>query len=120
MIIADTSIWIDHLRTHNQVFGRLLVDAQILIHPFVVGELAVGNLKDRNKLLRELADQPKAKKALDTDVLVLIDNNKLFGRGIGYVDAHLLASARICEAKIWTTDKRLHTAAVELGLASAY
>ena len=120
MILADTLIWIDHLRSNNSVFGRLLVNGQILVHPFVIGELAVGSLKERNKLLRELADQPEAKKALDTDVLVLIEQNKLFGRGIGYVDAHLLASARICEAKIWTNHKRLHLAAVELGLASVY
>ena len=120
MILADTSIWIDHLRSNNSVFSRLLANAQILVHPFVIGELAVGTLKERNKLLRELADQPEAKKALDADVLVLIENNKLFGRGIGYVDAHLLASARICKAEIWTNDKRLHSAAVELRLASVY
>ncbi len=120
MILADTSIWIDHLRSHNSVFGRLLVDGQILIHPFVIGELAVGSLKERKKLLRELSDQPEAQKAHDTEVLALIENNKLFSKGIGYVDAHLLASARISESKIWTNNKRLHAAAVELGLASVY
>ncbi len=120
MIIADTSVWIDHLRAQNALFGRLLVEEQILVHPYVIGELAVGNLRERGKLLRELADLPEAKKALDSDVLTLIERNELFGKGIGFIDAHLLASARICNAKIWTTDKRLHAIAVNLGLADAY
>jgi predicted nucleic acid-binding protein len=120
VILADTSIWIDHLRAPNALFGRLLVEEQILVHPYVIGELAVGNLKERNKLLRELADQPQAKKALDSDVLVLIERNELFGKGIGFIDAHLLASTRICKAKLWTTDKRLHAIAVNLGLAEVY
>lgn len=120
MILADTSVWIDHLRVHNAMFSQLLAVGQILVHPFVVGELAVGNLRERGKLLRELADLPEAKKALDSDVLILIERNELFGKGIGFIDAHLLASARICNARIWTTDKRLHQIAINLGLADAY
>jgi hypothetical protein len=74
VILADTSIWIDHLRAPNALFGRLLVEEQILVHPYVIGALAVGNLKERNKLLREMTDQPPAKKALDClgRVLVLL------------------------------------------------
>jgi predicted nucleic acid-binding protein len=120
VILADTSVWIDHLRASNAMFSRLLIEGQILVHPFVIGELALGNLKDRRKFLQELSDQPHAQKALDTDVLVLIEQNHLFGKGVGFIDAHLLASARICNAQIWTTDKRFHEVAVNLGLAHAY
>jgi predicted nucleic acid-binding protein len=120
MILADTSVWVDHLRKPEPVFWQLLEQQLVFVHPYVVGELALGNLKDRAQFIAELKKQPQAKKALDGDVLTLIENNKLFGKGIGYVDAHLLASARICNAKIWTRDKRFHAVAINLGLAELY
>jgi predicted nucleic acid-binding protein len=120
VILADTSIWIDHLRSHNALFARLLADAQILVHPYVIGELAVGNIKERRRLLLDLSDQPQAPAAHDNEVLTLIERNELLGKGIGYIDVHLLASARLCKAKLWTTDKRLHAIAVGLGLSNAY
>lgn len=120
MILVDTSVWIDHLRARNAAFSQLLAEGQILVHPYVFGELAVGNLRERKKFLEELSDLPKAKKALDSDVITLIEHNELFGKGIGFIDAHLLASARICNAKIWTTDKRLYAISVNLGLSDAY
>ena len=120
MNLADSSVWIEHLRKPDAAFSRLLALQQILVHPFVVGELLLGNLKEREKFIAELALQPAAKKARDGDVLELIENNTLFGKGIGYIDAHLLASAKICNAKIMTRDKRLYAAAINLGLADMF
>lgn len=120
MILADSSVWIEHLRNPQPVFWRLLEQQQVYLHPFVIGELALGNLRNRSKFIAELQKQPQASKAMDGDVLALIENYSLYGRGIGYVDAHLLASARIHHAKIWTRDKRLSAAAIDLGLAEIY
>lgn len=96
----------------------LLGDGKVLGHPFVVGELALGNLRQRDAFLRDLIDLPQAAVAEDEEVLRFIDREKLSGRGIGYVDAHLLAAVRLTpDAKLWTRDRRLQTVAAELGLA---
>ena len=94
MILVDTSVWIDHLRTGDPVLAGLLDRAAVLGHVFVRGELACGNLRRRDEILALLADLPQAVVATDDEVLELIERRRLMGRGIGYVDAHLLVATR--------------------------
>lgn len=118
MILADTSVWIDHLRAGDRQLERLLEAALVLAHPFVIGELALGRLRQREALLSALQNLPRATAATDTEVLTFIDLHGLAGRGIGCVDAHLLAAARLTAgALLWTRDRRLAQIAEELGLA---
>lgn len=118
MILVDTSVWIDHLRSGDNRLVTLLQASDVLAHPFVAGEIALGNLKQRHTVLAALANLPQARVANDSEVLHFIDRNNLAGSGIGYIDAHLLASARLdTGTKIFTRDKRLRTVAVRLGLA---
>ncbi len=90
----------------------------VLTHPFVIGELALGNLGARETILSDLSDLPRAVVATDSEALYFIDHHALFGRGAGYVDIHLLAAVQLtADAELWTRDKRLHGIAVQLGLA---
>ena len=117
MILVDTSVWVDHLRANDKALVALLDTGAVLAHPFVIGELALGNLRQREIVLNALCDLPQASAATDAEVLEFIDRHTLFGRGIGYIDAHLLAAVQLTAgATLWTTDKRLHGVAVELGL----
>ncbi len=119
MILVDTSVWVEHLRLASAILTELLDDGEILGHPFVLGELALGNLRQRDAVLSDLRDLPQAIVAEDEEVLHLIDRHALFGRGIGYVDAHLLAAARLTAgSKLWTRDRRLQAVAAQLGLAA--
>ena len=111
MILVDTSIWINHLRTPSRLLGQLLELEQVLVHPFVVGELACGNLANRKEIIALLHSLPSAPKADDDEVLFFIDRHKLMGRGLGLVDIHLLASATIGTAYLWTADNNLGLAA---------
>ena len=118
MILVDTSVWVDHLRASDKALAALLDAGVVLAHPFVIGELALGNLRQREIVLTALSDLPHASVATDVEVLHLIDRHALFGRGIGYIDAHLLAAVQLtAEAELWTMDKRLHDVALQLGLA---
>ena len=118
MILADTSVWIAHLREGSPVLAEALENARVLKHPFVIGELACGNLTNRKEVLRLLGALPKAPTATDHEVLTFIEQNALMGRGVGYIDVHLLASVALAaSARLWTLDKRLATIAVELGFA---
>lgn len=118
MILVDTSIWIDHFRTGDSELSALLQDSHVLAHPWVTGELALGHLSRRSEILGLLHNLPQATVATDVEVLTLIDNQQLFGLGIGYVDAHLLAATMLTTgARLWTRDKRLATVAVQHGLA---
>ena len=118
MILVDTSIWIDHLRTGDPELGELLRDGQVLAHPWVTGELALGHLSRRSEILGLLHNLPQATVATDDEVLTLVDKRQLFGLGIGYVDAHLLAATKLTTAaRLWTRDKRLAAVAVQHGLA---
>ncbi len=118
MILVDTSVWVDHLRATDAVLASLLGATMVLTHPFIIGELALGNLRRRETVLSALSDLPPANVATDAEVLHFIDRHTLFGRGIGYVDIHLLAAARLTTgAKLWTRDKRLHGIALQLDLA---
>jgi predicted nucleic acid-binding protein len=115
MILVDSSVWIDHLRHGEAELVAALQQSQIMVHPFVLGELACGNLKNRNQILSLLESLPAAAMASDAEVRAFIDQHALMGRGIGYIDVHLCASARLSGAQLWTRDKRLHAVASELG-----
>jgi len=118
LILVDTSIWIDHLRARDDQMVALLDSGMVLTHPFVIGELALGNIAARESVLRALSRLPRASVATDAEALHFIDHHALFGRGAGYVDIHLLAAVKLTgDAKLWTRDKRLHGIAVQLGLA---
>jgi predicted nucleic acid-binding protein len=110
-VLVDTSVWVDHLRHGNRVLAQLLEQAEVVTHPFVLGELACGQLRQRELVLSTLAALPQARVATQDEVLHLIDAFRLMGRGLGWVDAHLLASARLERMGLWTLDKRLATAA---------
>lgn len=118
MILVDTSIWIDHLRTGDPRLVGLLQDGHVLAHPWVIGEIALGHLSRRDEVLGLLHNLPQATVATDVEVLSLIDNQHLFGLGVGYVDAHLLAATMLSsDARLWTRDKRLAAVAGQHGLA---
>jgi predicted nucleic acid-binding protein len=117
MILVDTSIWVDHLRSGDEHLTELLGEGQVLTHPHVVGELALGSLTNRGVVLDALKNLPQAPVATHDEVLRLIEENELFGTGIGYIDAHLLAAVRLAPgARLWTRDKRLHRASAGLDL----
>lgn len=117
MVLVDTSIWIDHLRRGIRRLENLLMDAGALCHPFVIGELACGNLKNRAEIISLLQSLPMAPMIESHEFLFFIDQNQLMGKGIGFVDVHLLASAQLAGAALWTADKRLKSLANELKLA---
>ena len=118
MILVDTSVWVDHLRAGDPVLVDLLESGQVIVHAFVIGELALGGLGNRDTVTGALRDLPRAVMASDDEVLGFIDGESLAGLGIGYVDAHLLASARLTgDTWLWTRDKRLDSAAARLALA---
>jgi len=118
MTLVDTSIWIEHLRGGSAELATLLLGTQVLMHPFVVGELACGNLQNRQEVLSLLDRLPGSKFASHYEVRYFIEQNRLMGCGIGYVDAHLLASAALTPgSKLWTTDLRLAAVAADLQLA---
>jgi len=118
VVLADTSVWVAHFRVADIRLVRLLNEDDVLMHPFVLGELAMGNLAHRREVLDNLADRPGVTLATDAEVLHMVDAHGLFGLGIGYIDAHLLAAVRLTGgAALWSFDKRLDAAAERLGLA---
>lgn len=117
MILVDTSIWIDHLRQCDERLSKLLNQGLVLAHPFVIGELALGSLQNRAAILGALQDLQQAPVATESEVLSFIEQNALYGIGIGYIDAHLLAAVRLSPGTtLWTRDKRLLAAGTSLGL----
>jgi len=119
VILVDTSVWIDHLRRGDATLAALLESANVVTHPFVVGELACGSLRPRSEVLRLLSDLPMATMATHDEVMHFIAAQSLGSRGIGYVDVHLLASAAIDKCKLWTRDKALGVQCARLGVAFA-
>jgi predicted nucleic acid-binding protein len=107
MILADTSVWIDHLRHGNQRLAQSLADAQVLVHPFVIGELACGTLRARSEILSLLARLPAVRAVSHEEALHFLDTRKLSGRGLGWIDVHLLAAAVASRITLWTLDRRL-------------
>ena len=117
MIIVDTSIWIDHLHKGDQIMARLLADDAVMLHPFVLGEIALGSLRNRKKVLTELETIPVAPMVAIEDVLELIERQGLSGSGIGLIDAHLVASTLLdADDLLWTKDRRLAAVAEKLGI----
>jgi predicted nucleic acid-binding protein len=118
LILVDTSVWVDHLRSGDAQLAALLERGSVLMHPFVVGEIACGSLTHRAAILELLRELPTAAIAESDEVLGFIERHFLHGKGIGYVDVHLLASVALTQgASLWTRDKRLQAAADDLGCA---
>jgi predicted nucleic acid-binding protein len=118
VILVDTSVWMEHLRRSLPRLAALLQEGEVLIHPWVIGELACGNLRNRSQVRDLLQGLPEATVASDSEVLLLIERERLMGRGIGYVDAHLLAAAWLSHCRLWTQDLRLAAVALEQGVAA--
>ena len=117
MILADTSVWVDHFRFGDPRLSNELNRGMILMHSFVAGELALGSLTQRERILEKIDSLPMAQVARVDEVRLLIERRSLFSRGIGYIDAHLLASVLLTpHTQLWTRDKRLRTVAESLGL----
>jgi len=117
MVLVDTSVWVTHLRKGEQKLEFLLNEGHVFIHPYIIGELACGNLNNRNTILSLLHALPSAIPADHEEVMHFIENKGLMGHGLGYIDIHLLVSSILSDLKLWTLDKKLHHAAFELGLA---
>jgi predicted nucleic acid-binding protein len=117
MVLVDTSVWIDHLRTGSDGLTHRLERGEVLGHPWVIGELALGHLRRRSEILGLLSSLPQATGATEAEVLDLIERRELWGTGIGYVDAGLLAACMLTGATLWTNDRRLAAAASRLGNA---
>jgi len=117
MVLVDTSVWVSHLREGNDDLDRLLNDGEVACHPLIVGELACGNLKNRSEILSLLRSLPMAIEAEHEEVLQFIEKNRLMGRGLGYIDVHLMASSVLTKTPLWTLDKQLNGVSAELGIA---
>jgi predicted nucleic acid-binding protein len=118
VILVDTSVWVDHLRSGEDRLVVALTEGDVLIHPLVLGELACGNIRNRRETLDLLAQLPAAREATHDEVMAMIARRQLMGRGIGYVDAHLLASTALTPStRFWTSDARLARIATTLGLS---
>jgi predicted nucleic acid-binding protein len=113
MILADTSVWIQHFRYGHPQLQQSLMDDQILMHPMVWGEIACGNLRARSKILEDLRRMPSAMSAQHEEVLAFVEQYRLFGKGINWIDANLLASARLTGCRLWTLDAALRDLASE-------
>jgi predicted nucleic acid-binding protein len=119
LILVDTSVWIDHLRTWIALLADALEAEDVLVHPFIIGELACGEMKQRREVLALLARLPGIVVATDQETLHFIERHRLMGKGIGYIDAHLLASITLADgAQLWTSDKRLRVIAEKLKISA--
>ncbi len=116
MVLVDTSVWVEHLRSGTIGLEALLNAADVVCHPFVIGELACGNLTKRTEILSLLKELPQAIQADDEEVIQFIEDHKLMGKGLGYIDIHLLMSAMLTKISLWTLDKRLHEVSIKLRL----
>ncbi len=117
MVLVDTSVWVAHLRHGAIELEALLHGGQVVCHPFIVGELACGNLQNRSEIISLLQTLPGAIQAEHEEVMQFIEHYGLMGKGLGYIDIHLLASARLTAVALWTLDKRLNEVAIKLGVA---
>lgn len=117
MILVDTSVWVNHLRQGSRRLEGLLDEGRVACHPYVIGELACGTLHNRAEILSLLQALPSAATATQEEFLAFVGSHRLMGRGIGFVDVHLLASALLSDLRLWTSDKRLRSAAQDLGLS---
>ena len=118
MTLVDTSVWVDHFRSGSKVLEQLLLDSEVLVHPFVGGELALGRIRNRQEIMDLLANLPEIEVAEHREVIHLVESRDLGGSGIGWIDAHLVCSAMIAHARLLTADKELLKAARSLGIAA--
>lgn len=116
MVLVDTSVWVDHLRSGNVQLAALLDEGDVICHPFIIAELACGTLPDRTDTLKRLQDLPQADVASQDEIMSFIDTDQLMGIGLGFVDVHLLASSRLTMTPLWTRDLPLKKAAARLGV----
>jgi predicted nucleic acid-binding protein len=116
MVLVDTSVWMSHLRDGNAGLEKLLNDGEVVCHPFIVGEIACGNLKNRHEILMHLQSLPAAILAEDGEVLEFIENHQLMGKGLGYIDVHLIAAAVLTGVPLWTLDKTLDKISKKIGI----
>lgn len=116
MILIDSSVWIDHFRTENSLLSGLLMQGAIVMHEFILGELAIGNFKNRKEILTLLDSIPKLSKLTHDEFLYFLEQNSFYSKGVGFVDIHLLGSTKLAGVKIWTLDKRLLKLATSLNL----
>ncbi|MDH5669959.1 MAG: type II toxin-antitoxin system VapC family toxin [Nitrospira sp.] len=112
--LVDTSVWIGHLRNNSPALRRLLDEEQVVCHPLIIGELACGNMKNRAEVLESLALLPSAPTIEHQELLTFVDTHKLFGKGLGWIDVHLLASTLLQQVTLWTLDQPLQQAARKL------
>jgi predicted nucleic acid-binding protein len=116
-VLVDTSVWVNHFRAPNMDLQQLLDEGRVATHPFVIGELACGSLRRRAEVLRLIEALPLAPVATHDEVLALIERQRLHGSGLGWIDLHLIASARLGRHALWSADRRLRQTALRLGLA---
>ena len=116
MVLVDTSVWVEHLRSGSAELQALLNDGEVVCHPFVIGELACGNLKNRAEIIDLLHALPRSTKADDHEILLFIDRQRLRGRGLGLIDVHLLASCLLDGSRLWSNDKPLKAVATDLNI----
>jgi predicted nucleic acid-binding protein len=116
MVLADTSVWIDHLRRAETALVELLNEGAVAVHPFVLGEISCGNLRNRDLILKSLSALPSPTLATHAEVIRLVEERKLWGQGVGWVDVHLLASALLSGCVLWTRDARLNRTAALVGV----
>ena len=116
LTLVDTSVWVAHLRSGDPLLGSLLNAGEVLCHPWVIGEISCGNLKDRKKILTLLRQLPKVTQVSDLEIFALIEKRKLYGKGVGWVDCALLAACMINQVLLFTYDKRLGSIGKSLGL----
>jgi predicted nucleic acid-binding protein len=114
VVLVDTSIWVAHLRQGNTQLETLLNEGTVVCHPFIIGELACGAMKNRMQILSLLQSLPMAKAAEHSEVLPFIEHNRLMGKGLGYIDVHLLASAVLTGVPLWTLDRKLQQSSAKL------
>jgi len=120
MILVDSSVWVDHFRSSSSQLTHHLDEAEVLSHPFIVGELVVGTLRGVHPVVRAMREMPQALVASHTEFMIFLEQHKLSGLGLSFVDVHLLAATALTpDAALWTRDRRLHQAAVRIGLAWA-
>lgn len=116
MILADTSVWVDHLRAGNTRLAGLLESGEISCHPMIVGELACGNMSHRKEVIALLHALPALDRVSDDEILFFVEKHRLHGKGLGLIDMHLLASCLLAGTGLWTLDKRLRQASLGLGI----
>jgi len=117
VVLVDTSVWINHFHKSNSKLQNLLYELNVASHPFIVGELACGNIRNREEILNLLQGLPSENVVSNEEFLFFIEKHKLMGRGIGFVDIHLLAAAKLMGHLLWSADKRLNNMATEMGLS---